>query len=367
MSLITRCPACGTMFKVVADQLKIAQGWVRCGQCGEVFDASGQLQTGETVTLPGAVPQADSPVGHSDAGHAAAAGLEEAVTEAAGLSDPAPPEPEPEPGNAAQEDPDEDFDPAAWKQAMQQREQQFVAPLVSESAPDVQRALAQPSESTGIAGKSGVHDAADAQAVDTTDADEELARPEQEVSFVRDARRKAFWKKPLVRAGLGVLLILLAAMLILQWVMQHRDRLAALDSRWTPVLQAVCSTFGCEIGPPRQIESLVIDSSTFNKTGADTYRLSFTLRNVGDTRLEVPSLELTLTDSLDQAVVRRVLSPRQFGVNVATLAARSELAGVVSLKVSGDAEPGDSPSSSGTAAPRSPLRVVGYRILAFYP
>ncbi|MEO7953600.1 MAG: zinc-ribbon domain-containing protein, partial [Polaromonas sp.] len=47
MSLITRCPACGTMFKVVADQLKIAQGWVRCGQCGEVFDASGQLQTGD--------------------------------------------------------------------------------------------------------------------------------------------------------------------------------------------------------------------------------------------------------------------------------------------------------------------------------
>lgn len=171
----------------------------------------------------------------------------------------------------------------------------------------------------------------------------------------------------MVRAGLGVLLLLLIALLAFQWIMQHRDRLVALDSRWTPVLQALCSTFGCEIRPPRQIESLVIDSSTFNKTGDNTYRLSFTLRNVGDTRLEVPSLELTLTDSQDQAVVRRVLSPRQFGVNVATLAARSELAGVVSLKVSGDAEPGDNPSSSGTTAPRLPLRVAGYRILAFYP
>ncbi|MGH8805141.1 MAG: zinc-ribbon domain-containing protein, partial [Polaromonas sp.] len=29
MSLITRCPACGTMFKVVTDQLKVSQGWVR--------------------------------------------------------------------------------------------------------------------------------------------------------------------------------------------------------------------------------------------------------------------------------------------------------------------------------------------------
>ena len=33
MSLITGCPACGTMFKVVPDQLKISDGWVRCGHC----------------------------------------------------------------------------------------------------------------------------------------------------------------------------------------------------------------------------------------------------------------------------------------------------------------------------------------------
>ncbi|MDP3171986.1 MAG: zinc-ribbon domain-containing protein, partial [Polaromonas sp.] len=51
MSLITRCPACGTMFKVVADQLKISQGWVRCGQCSDVFDAAAHLQPRE-LDLP---------------------------------------------------------------------------------------------------------------------------------------------------------------------------------------------------------------------------------------------------------------------------------------------------------------------------
>ena len=183
---------------------------------------------------------------------------------------------------------------------------------------------------------------------------------------MRDARRKAFWKKPLVRGLLGALLLLLCGLLAFQWVAQHKDRLAALNPRLTPALQAFCAAFQCEIRPPRQIESLVIDSSTFNKTGTDTYRLSFTLKNSGDTTLEVPSLELTLTDTQDQAVVRRVLSPRQFGVNAATLAAHSELAGVVSLKVDGDAERAD-PSSPSTTAPRSPLRVAGYRILAFYP
>src|SRR5437764_6840424 len=43
MSLITSCPACGTMFRVVPDQLKISDGWVRCGHCSEVFDAAAHL------------------------------------------------------------------------------------------------------------------------------------------------------------------------------------------------------------------------------------------------------------------------------------------------------------------------------------
>src|SRR5690606_31421322 len=45
MSLITRCPSCATLFKVVADQLRISDGWVRCGHCKQVFDASQSLQT----------------------------------------------------------------------------------------------------------------------------------------------------------------------------------------------------------------------------------------------------------------------------------------------------------------------------------
>ena len=44
MSYTTRCPACGTMFKVVPDQLKISDGWVRCGHCADVFDATLYLE-----------------------------------------------------------------------------------------------------------------------------------------------------------------------------------------------------------------------------------------------------------------------------------------------------------------------------------
>ena len=51
MSQITRCPSCGTTFKVVADQLRISEGWVRCGQCKEVFDAAVHLLVAEPVNL----------------------------------------------------------------------------------------------------------------------------------------------------------------------------------------------------------------------------------------------------------------------------------------------------------------------------
>jgi predicted Zn finger-like uncharacterized protein len=37
--MITCCPACSTLFKVGSEQLRIAGGWVRCGQCMTVFDA----------------------------------------------------------------------------------------------------------------------------------------------------------------------------------------------------------------------------------------------------------------------------------------------------------------------------------------
>src|SRR3954470_11377709 len=39
MSLATRCTSCGTVFRVVQDQLKVSEGWVRCGRCNAVFNA----------------------------------------------------------------------------------------------------------------------------------------------------------------------------------------------------------------------------------------------------------------------------------------------------------------------------------------
>lgn len=365
MSLITRCPACGTMFKVVTDQLKVSQGWVRCGHCAEVFDASAHLLPRDmsslavssaplvdTAPLPLPEPEIPSP-------RQATADTEPADIRpndwapARSFADRAPLRPSREAQDSAA-----DFDPVRWKKAQQER-QLDPTELDDDSLPPAplarQPAMVRPSVE-------------DDSSFLFSDVDSGMpdSRVEHDVSFVRDARRKAFWKKPATRWSLALLSLLLLVGLVVQWGVQQRDTLAVLEPRLLPVLRAICGPLQCEIRAPRHIESLVIDSSTFNRLGPDAYRLSFALKNTGVIALEMPSLEVTLTDTQDQAVVRRILTPEQFGAKGNTLAARSELAGLVIMKVSGDAGTPAS-SSSSSSVPAGPLRVAGYRVLAFYP
>jgi hypothetical protein len=365
------------MFKVVTDQLKVSQGWVRCGQCAEVFDASMNLLPGETASLPPSAFVADEvPVAPQALPQSRNVQEPEALQPLPNPNAPAEPEWAParlfadrvplvplapagsEPDDAALRSSAADFDPAGWKRALHDRQQDETgARHVDTPSPDMPPRLPELVRTEAAEDESGFGPA-------------DRAEPEEspDVSFVRDARRKAFWKKPWVRGSLALLSLGLLAALLMQWVLQQKDSLAALEPRLAPLLQALCSHLQCEIRPPRHIESLVIDGSSFNRIGPDAYRLGFTLKNTGSIALEMPSLEVTLTDTQDQAVLRRVLLPAQFGASTATLAARSELAGAVSMKVSGDGNRALAPSSSPSSSePSAPLRVAGYRILAFYP
>ena len=44
MITTTRCPSCKTRFRVSEEQLKLADGWVRCGHCADIFDATLSLR-----------------------------------------------------------------------------------------------------------------------------------------------------------------------------------------------------------------------------------------------------------------------------------------------------------------------------------
>ncbi|QJW85073.1 DUF3426 domain-containing protein [Ramlibacter terrae] len=330
MSLITSCPACGTMFRVVPDQLKISEGWVRCGHCAEVFDASAHLDD-EAALAP--VPPSASAAGATDdpvRGWESTAAAPLASVPAPLLPTPAEPPPAPAPASNSRFGPDsQSLEPSSLDAPFVFRRSDFdhsALPSVLPPAPD-SRLQEEP------------------------DDDDATAPALEQVSFVRDARRKAVWRRPLVRLALTFFGLLLAAALALQLAYHERDRLAALQPDLRPLLVQMCGYLDCRLAHPRQIEAIVIDSSGFNRMRGDTYRLTFNARNTAPTRVATPSLELTLTDSQDQPLLRRVLSPQELGANDGFIPAASEWSGAAGVVVS----------------PTSGVRVSGYRLLAFYP
>jgi len=306
MSLITRCPACGTMFKVVPDQLRISEGWVRCGHCSEVFDAAAHLNAGPQVTAsPPIADQPRAPVRDSGPpSEGFASSLNTEIEEGVALDAPD----------------SEQIEAEAIALAEDPRDRPF----------ELRRA---------------------------DDSELEPPRPEDtevelhDVSFVRAARRKAFWTRGSVRAVLALFALVLASLLALQWAVYDRDHLAASEPALAPWLGKLCRVLGCRIGPPRQIDAVAIDSSSFNKLRGDAYRLNVTVKNQASTPVAMPALELTLTDSQDQALVRRVLLPAEIAAPPA-IAASGEWSGTVALAL----------NANGTTS-----RVAGYRLLAFYP
>jgi hypothetical protein len=171
-------------------------------------------------------------------------------------------------------------------------------------------------------------------------------------TFVQEARRRDLWRRPGVRAGLLAGVLMLSALLVVQYALHARHGLAARAPALAGPLRALCQAAGCTVEAPREIEAIVIDSTTFNKLRADAYRLSLTVKNLAAHPVAMPAVELTLTDSQDQPVLRRVLMPADLGARSSVLGPTAEWSGTLGLTV---------------AASGSPARVSGYRVLAFYP
>lgn len=320
MSQTTRCPACQTLFKVVPDQLRISEGWVRCGQCSEIFDAALHRYL---------EPQVASPVQGTPVAVAGVAGVggEPAVVPV-----------------VKPELPDTPALPDHVKSGM------AADKPAAQDAPTVEFATEKSvAEGVFAAEVSVAAEAASAEGEGTPAPSTDELPP---VSFLRDAQQKPRWRKPWVRAALGLAALGLVAALALQVILHERDRIAAHVPAARTGLAAACQILDCKVSPLRQIESVVIDSSTFSKLRGDAFRLAFTVKNTSSIDLAMPAIELTLTDSQDQPALRRVFPPAEFGATSNALAASSEWAVSASIGVR---------PSAGSE------RITGYRILAFYP
>lgn len=325
MSHVTQCPACSTHFRVVSDQLKISDGWVRCGQCGEVFDAKVSMSPWPP-TPPAAL--AEDPVA--------------------------------EPPSLAVEEPQPDArsDPnlPTTDDGLLSSVAEATSPVGPLAEPVAESAAQQPDPEPELEREPPVADAGpaapDAGVAEGAAAEESAsAVPLTDVAFVRQARRRALWKRPWIRAVMGLGLGVLCGLLVLQAAVHHRDRWAAAYPGLAPWLSALVEPLGLTLEPYRHISSVLIDSSALVRERQDLYRLEVGLKNTADLVMAVPALELSLTDANDQVVLRRVLLPADWDAPLASLPPNATEVLTVRLSLAG----ADS------------LRMAGYRALVFYP
>lgn len=319
MSLATRCPACQTVFRVVQDQLRVSEGWVRCGRCNEVFNAvEHMVDMARPAPMP--EPEADTPA------HAPEISAESWVRDDFAPQVAAPmPEPEPVADASVHDEPE----PAP-------------APVDVDEAAPPPAVQDTPQPEPGIEPRWAV----DAPAA----ADEAVTEPASTLpTFVQAADRAARWQRSGVRRSLFAAAALALMVLSLQVAIEYRDLVAA---RWTatrPALEALCRWSGCRIEPPRWIDALAVDSSGLVRIeGTQTYRFSVTLHNRAAMALALPSIDLTLTDAQGRVIARRAFLAADLGSTASTVAAGAELPLQATLSII------DRP-------------VAGYTIEIFYP
>ena len=314
--LATRCSACGTVFRVVPDQLRVSEGWVRCGRCAQVFNALESL-----VDLETGMPRRSG------------VGLAPLVDD---------------------ESPDADFEfaqPAAKPGAPPLPPQAPAPPPAPPPAPAMR--AGRPEEAAAQ------YTADDTQSLtaplDTeAEGDGELQAADKP-SFVRNAERAERWRSPRVRLALLVLAVLGALGLAAQVGIEYRDLLAARLPALRPLIAQACARLGCEVGSARAIESLSVESSGLVRVERSSlYRLQVTLRNRAGIELAVPALDVTLTDSQGELIARKVLRLADLGAPQATIGAGRELSVQATLQ-----------AAAGSDAVAQPI--AGYTIDLFYP
>ena len=362
MTLATKCPACATVFRVVQDQLRVSEGWVRCGRCAEVFNAVAAM-----VEVPTPVrdegpdtevqydahhhggydePALDAPAHvapHDELGWAVERRFELAIDA-----------PTDAPINALQEPslsalasvPLETADDASHlashveppEPAFDARPGHLYEPMLDASAAPLH---GEPPISIDNAEPRG-HDPAAATSPAT---DAPLAAP----SFMQAAERAQRWQQPGRRRALALAGALAALVLVLQVGFEYRDLIAARWPATRAPLQSLCTWAGCRIDAPRLIDALVVDASGLTRIeGTQTYRLAVSVRNRSALELAMPALDLVLTDSQGRVISRRVLSPLELGTTRATVPAGAEFALQATLAV-------------------AERLVAGYTIDVFYP
>lgn len=298
MSLATRCTACGTVFRVVQDQLKVSEGWVRCGKCSGVFNALEGLFDLDRDTppdWPGPTNPAFAPTqpGEADVSNEAPRVIPQHATaeapeaEESSLVDKIDAQLNEPRDKAVESTPADRVDE---RDRLEFPDARFDSDLPTEDAPS----LRWPSDD-GVASDGSV--AVDAAGRDAPD-------------FVRYAKARSGRQRPALRVAQFLACACLSLALAAQALYHFRDFAAARWPESAPLLTAWCRVAACAISPPRRIDDLVVESTALTRVPGlvDAFKLSVALRNRAMLVVAQPSIDLSLTDPSGRLVARRVLN-----------------------------------------------------------
>ncbi len=423
MSLVTRCTACGTLFKVVADQLKISDGWVRCGQCGTVFDAQGNLVPEfESAPPPlienqrpssGAEPLRDSSFNPQDRealqaafaparADPAKAPLPAAVTAPAQLSSPPadtlpaqlsdfssgflPPPPvaaaySPQPAQMASlktgTSTDTSPDSRADSQSFSPGQLRDSGEIDSETGPSSSSWAASEypdhkgrlldvsstslsAEPTTLSNPSTGVSPSDSMPPPPPEVD--LLGPGTKPTFVQQAQHAKRWRRPWIRFSLSLILLALMAVLGLQVSLHEKDRIATQWPQAKPWLDRLCQYAACQIQAMKSIDSITVDASSFNLINKNSAQL--------EAATQTYRLSITLKNTGPLAValphLELSLQDAQDQPILRRVLSPTDI-GMADQAIASGKDMAGSLTLQVNTAQLAGNRINGYRVLAFYP
>jgi predicted Zn finger-like uncharacterized protein len=137
----------------------------------------------------------------------------------------------------------------------------------------------------------------------------------QQVQFVEELTDEVVELPPRKTSWMGVFLALLLTLaLIAQAAYQFRVELGTSLPGLKPLLEQYCTLLNCTVALPQNSELIVIESSELQSEPdfGNIVTLHALVHNRAPYAQAYPSLELTLTDVQDKALVRRVFHPADY-------------------------------------------------------
>lgn len=143
--------------------------------------------------------------------------------------------------------------------------------------------------------------------------------------YIDDLSTNPRFDKPKTKVSVWLLLfgLILAILAGLQSIYYLRTSIAAEYPQFKPYLVQACAELQCEINLPKNLDFFALDDSDMQEDSEhkDVIKFSSLLINNAPYAQTYPNIELTLTDTADQPVLRRLIKPSEYLASTNNLAA----------------------------------------------